>query len=282
VKYALLKVDERLKPPYKAVFEARSGDIRLAWGSCLALLAGLYLLLGLYHKLLLPSGETKGSVASAGALQDFAAAFKSFVAKPGVLKVLSFILLYRFAESQLLKMFAPFMLDSRDAGGLGLSLAEQGFIYGTVGVVCLMAGGIAGGLVVARHGLGRWLLPMALIMNLPDLLFVYLSQTQPESLWPVTACVALEQFGYGFGFTAFMLLMVQFAEDSGHYRTSHYAIMTGFMALGMMIPGLFAGRLQMLMGYKLFFLWVLLCVLPSLAVVFLARGVVRRDFGKSV
>ncbi len=282
-RYALIKADPNLKPPCKALFEARSGNLRLAWGLCLGLCSGIFLLLCAYHQIMLPKGA-EGSPARAearNALSEFFKALGSFFQKKGVVSVLAFILLYRFAESQLLKLFAPFMLDSRSSGGLALSLGEQGFIYGTIGIVCLMLGGVAGGLLIARHGLGRWLLPMAVIMNTPDLLFVYLSQAQPEGLLPVAVCVAVEQLGYGFGFTAFMLLMVQFAEDSGPYRTSHYAIMTGFMALGMMLPGMFAGKLQEMMGYKLFFLWVLFCVIPSLAVVLPARRIVRDDFGKS-
>lgn len=173
-----------------------------------------------------------------------------------------FLLTYRLGESQLAKIASPFLLDSAASGGLALGTAAVGMIYGTIGVVALLAGGIAGGILASRHGLHRWLLPMALAINLPDLLYVWLSVARPDQVWITALCVAVEQLGYGFGFTGYMLYLIHIAQ--GPHRTAHYAIGTGFMALGMMIPGMPAGWLQQQLGYPLFFCWVCLCTLPGI------------------
>jgi PAT family beta-lactamase induction signal transducer AmpG len=193
-----------------------------------------------------------------------------------VLAILAFLLLYRFPESQLVKLATPFLLDTREAGGLALTTAEVGVVYGTIGVACLTIGGIIGGFTVARGGLGRCLWPMALAIHLPNLAFLFLAYAQPESRAVITLAVAIEQFGYGFGFTAYMLYCVYVA--TGKYQTVHYAICTGCMALGMMIPGMWSGWLQDLIGYRHFFVWIMLAMIPSLLAV--ACIPVERDFGK--
>jgi PAT family beta-lactamase induction signal transducer AmpG len=190
--------------------------------------------------------------------------------------LLLFLLLYRFGEAQMVKLIAPFLLDARDAGGLGLTPSQVGLVYGTNGVVALLLGGLLGGFVVSRHGLKRWLWPMVCMMHLPDAVFIYLAYAQPANLAVISAAVAVEQFGYGFGFTAFMLYMIYVAR--GEHQTAHYAICTGFMALGMMIPGMWSGWLQELIGYKHFFMWVMLATIPSFLVVFFVP--LDREFGK--
>ena len=186
----------------------------------------------------------------------------TFFQKKDIIKIVGFLLLYRFAESQLVKLAQPFMMDERSLGGLGLSTMEVGFTYGTVGIVLLSIGGILGGLLAARQGMIRSLLMwMVVAINLPNLVYLLLAIWQPESLLLVNVAVGLEQFGYGFGFTAYMVFMLYVAR--GEHSTAHFAICTGFMALGMMLPGMFSGWLQEALGYTEFFVWILLATLPS-------------------
>lgn len=189
---------------------------------------------------------------------------------------MAFMLLYRLGEAQLVKLAAPFLLDAREVGGLALSTETVGLLYGTIGVVALTLGGILGGWLITRKGLRYWLWPMALAMNLPNLAYVVLAWWQPESMPMVAALVALEQLGYGFGFTAYVLFLIHYAD--GPYKTAHYAIGTGLMALGMMLPGMASGWLQDLLGYRFFFIWVVLCTLPGFAL--LSRLKIPAQFGR--
>lgn len=183
--------------------------------------------------------------------------------------ILSFLLLYRLAEAQLLKLVTPFLLDGRAIGGLGLTTQQVGIVYGTVGVIALTLGGIMGGLAISRYGLKRLLWPMITAMYLPNIIFVYLAVAQPTSLLVIGSALAVEQFGYGFGFTAYMIYMIMVAK--GAHQTAHYAICTGFMALGMMVPGMAAGWIQDHLGYLNFFLWVLVVSIPSFFVTALIK-----------
>jgi PAT family beta-lactamase induction signal transducer AmpG len=207
---------------------------------------------------------------------EFLRAFLLFLKKDNIWVILAFLLLYRFAEAQLVKLVQPFLLDPRANGGLGLTTGDVGIVYGTIGIIALTVGGLTGGYVISRQGLRWWLWPMVIIMHLPDLAFVYLSQVQPENIFLISSAVAFEQFGYGFGFTAYMMFMIFISQ--GQYKTAHYAICTGFMALGMMIPGMFSGALQELIGYKGFFLWVILSTIPGFAVAAMVR--IPKEFGR--
>ena len=175
-----------------------------------------------------------------------------------------------------MKMVVPFLLDGRELGGLGLTTGQVGFVYGTVGIIALTCGGLLGGIVASRHGLKSWLWPMLFIMHLPDLVFIYLAHAQPDNLFIINLCVAVEQFGYGFGFTAYMLYMIYIAR--GAHPTAHYAICTGFMALGMMVPGMWSGWLQEIVGYPHFFVWVILATIPSFLVAM--KIPLEAEFGK--
>jgi len=208
--------------------------------------------------------------------KEFFAAFSAFFRKPKIVVLLLFLLLYRFGEAQLVKMVAPFLLDAREIGGLGLTTEQVGLVYGTVGVIALMLGGLLGGFVVSRQGLKFWLWPMVLAIHLPDAMFIYLAYAQPGDLNVIGLCVAIEQFGYGFGFTAYMLYMIYIAR--GQHQTAHYAICTGFMALGMMIPGMWSGWLQEHIGYQHFFVWVILATVPSFFVA--VKLPLDAEFGK--
>ncbi len=212
------------------------------------------------------------------ALRRFVDVFATFFKKKDIVRILLFLLLYRFAEAQLVKLISPFLLDSRARGGLGLSNEQLGVVKGTVGVVALLAGGLLGGLLISRGGLKRWLWVMVCAIHLPDAVFVFLSQAQPQSLLLISGAVALEQFGYGFGFAAYSLYMIMVSD--GPYKTAHFALCTAFMALGMMLPGMFSGAVQEWLGYQRFFLWVLASTVPGFLVVLLVR--VDPEFGKKV
>ena len=247
--------------------EESTGKIPLAWSVTFLILAGLFIGLCLYHKYILPTPESDGpavAVTASTLFKEFFATFVSFFKKKQALIAILFMLLYRFPEAQLVKLVTPFLIDPRDVGGLGLSTAEIGFVYGTIGIIGLTLGGIIGGIVAAQGGLKKWLWPMALAITLPDLVFIYLSSALPENLLIINVCVFIEQFEYGFGFTAYMLFLIYFSE--GEHKTAHYAICTAFMALGMMLPGMIAGWLQEQLGYEHFFWWVMGCCLITLAV----------------
>jgi len=187
--------------------------------------------------------------------------FVTFFQKKQIGIMIAFLLLYRLGEAQLVKMAAPFLLDSPENKGLSLSVGQVGFVYGTVGILSLTVGGILGGMAAAGGGLKKWLWPMALAINAPDLVYVYLSKYMPGDFLTINICVAIEQFGYGFGFTAYMLYMIFVAQ--GPYKTAHFALTTGFMALGMMIPGMASGFLQEILGYHHFFIAVCLFTIPG-------------------
>ncbi|MEM8556658.1 MAG: MFS transporter [Bacteroidota bacterium] len=206
----------------------------------------------------------------------FAEAIVSFFLKPEISLAVAFVLFYRFAEAQLVKLASPFLLDSAEAGGLALTTGEVGFVYGTIGLLFLTLGGILGGILAARDGLKRWLWPMVIAINVPNAVYLFLAVVRPDSFLVINIAVAIEQFGYGFGFTAFLLYLIYVAE--GTHKTAHYAIGTGLMALGMMIPGMFSGWLQELIGYEEFFVWVLIATIPSFLVTALIR--VPESFGR--
>lgn len=254
-----------------------TGDVRVAWTAIFVLLAVFFIGLALYHWVVLPRPAGDGPV---GAGQPFAAGYRevfgAFFRRPGIKVILSFLLLYRLAEAQLLKLVTPFLLDGRAIGGLGLTTQQVGIVYGTVGVIALTLGGILGGLVISRYGLKRLLWPMITAMYLPNIIFVYLAVAQPTSLLVIGSVLAVEQFGYGFGFTAYMIYMIMVAK--GAHQTAHYAICTGFMALGMMVPGMAAGWIQDHLGYLNFFIWVLVVSVPSFLVTALLK--IDPSFGR--
>lgn len=277
--YLVVQADSKLRGTAEAEFRALSGNIPLAWSITFFLLAAFFIAIALYHRHSLPrpSADRLRARGDAGSiLREFGATFAEFFRKPQAGVAILFMLLYRLPEAQLVKLINPFLLDPVEKGGLGLTTGEVGFVYGTVGIVGLTLGGIIGGLAAARGGLRRWLWPMAWSISLTCATFVYLAYVQPTSLWAINTCVFIEQFGYGFGFTAYMLFLMYFAE--GEHQTAHYAICTAFMALGMMLPGMMAGWLQELIGYRHFFVWVMLCCVATIAVCAFIR--IRPDYGK--
>lgn len=243
--------------------EQSTGRIPFAWSLVFFILAGGFIGLAVWHRWILPrpaADVQRPRISPSLILAEFLQTFISFFRKKGIVPALLFMLTFRLGESQLVKLASPFLLDKPEVGGLGLSTAAVGFAYGTVGVIALLVGGILGGWAISRKGLKYWLWPMTLALSLPNLVYLYMAYLLPENLFVINACVAIEQFGYGFGFTAYTMYLMLFAE--GEYKTSHYAISTGFMALGMMLPGMISGWIQEQIGYLHFFIWVMLCCLP--------------------
>lgn len=262
--------------------QERTGHVVTAWATVFSIAGIFFATMALYHLWVLPRPETDRPAERSGTFwADFAAVFVAFFRKPGIGRILAFLLLYRFAEAQLLKLVTPFMLDPQTAGGLGLRTQDVGIAYGTVGVSALVLGGLLGGWVIARAGLRKTLWPLMLCMHLPNLVFVALAAWQPTSLPLVSGAIAMEQFGYGFGFTAYLVYMLMVAggpDGSSLHKAAHYALCTGFMALGMMLPGMWAGWLQDRLGYVNFFIWACVATLPS----FVAAAMIRIDptFGR--
>ncbi len=252
--------------------ELRTGTVSRAWRLTLLSTAILLAAVALYHSLVLPRPEEDriaGRKTAGEVVKEFGRAFGSFFTKPGIGLAIAFLLLYRLPEAFSVKMLYPFFSDPVAAGGLGLDKAAFGLVYGTAGVIALLLGGILGGLDIARRGLKKCLLPMALSLALPCAVYLFLALVQPSSIWTVGACVVFDQFGYGYGFTAYTVYMMRFAE--GPLKTSHYAICTGFMALSMLLPGAVAGYLQVSLGYVGFFIMVMICCFATLSVTLFAR-----------
>ena len=253
-----------------------------AWAWVFWLLGGLFVLLALWHAFALPRPAADvrgvGSSAARGLVAEFFAVFASYFKKPGILVTMGFLLLYRFPEAQLLKLATPFLLDPVSDGGLGLSTKAVGIAYGTVGLTALTLGGLCGGWVISKVGLKKALWPLVAAMHVPNVAFLVLALTHPTSLALISAALAVEQFGYGLGFTAYLMYMIHVAD--GPQKTAHYAICTGFMALGMMIPGMWSGWLQDHIGYVPFFAWVLVATVPSVVMAALIK--IPDGFGKKV
>ena len=267
------------------LIETKTGNIPGSWRLTLMISAILFALVTVYHTFFIPKPADDKSHLAADTgnkakeiFKEFGRTFATYFTKPGVLLVIVFMLLYRLPEAFLIKMCMPFLVAARDAGGLGLPTAEVGIVYGTIGVIFLTLGGIIGGVMASRWGLRKSLWPMAACMTLPCLTFVYLAVVQPTSLVAISIAVAIEQFGYGFGFTAYMLYMMYFSE--GEFKTAHYAICTAFMALSMMIPGMFAGYIQESLGYVNFFWMVMVCCIATVIVTVLARRKVDPEYGR--
>jgi PAT family beta-lactamase induction signal transducer AmpG len=254
-----------------------TGQVVLAWQVVLGLLGLTFLLLFAWHRAVLPRpAEDRPAAPGAALWPAFVETFTSFFRRRDIALVLAFLLLFRLGEAQLVKLLAPFLLDPRVQGGLGLSTAQLGIAYGTFGVAALTLGGLLGGLTISRFGLKRCLWPMVAAIHTPNLLYVALALWQPDSLALVTAAVAAEQLGYGFGFAAYLMFMIHVAD--GEHKTAHYALCTGFMALGMMLPGMASGWLQQQMGYTAFFIWVCVATLPSVAVAAMLK--IPPEFGR--
>ena len=249
-------------------------SIAFSWSLMFYGVTGLFIALWLWHGYILPHPRedvARKDVNASTIWLEFVKTIRTFFQKEQVVAGILFMLLYRMPEGLLAKVSALFLIDAGHNGGLGLSPQEYGLVQGTVGVVGLTLGGILGGLCAGRDGLKRWLWPMVCAITLPDIVYVYMSYALPTGLGVINACVFLEQFGYGFGFTAYMLYLIYYSR--GNFKTSHYALCTAFMALSMMIPGLFAGALQEAVGYRMSFIIVMACC----AVTFVVASMLKID-----
>ena len=280
---------------FAGYLEHKYGDNTKAWSYTMIAVGLLMIIITLYNFIFTPKTEINAleNTKEAHHNQNFGTVFASFFKKKQIGLVLAFILVFRLGESQLLKMLSPFLLDKKEIGGMGLDTEAVGIIYGTLGIFALTVGGILGGIAISKQGLTKWMFPMFLAMHLPILGFIGLAHFQPEELFHLhinlyffeinsplnlytCITVILEQFGYGFGFTGFMMFLIHVAE--GESKTAHYALATGFMALGMMLPGMLSGYIQQFLGYQNFFVWVLLATIPGLI---LSRFLIfPKDFGK--
>lgn len=259
--------------------ETLTRKVAYSWGLTFYLITGVVIALWLYHCFFLPvAGEDKPSmsVSFCDVMKGFGKTFKTFFTKKNMWIALLFMLFYRMPEGLLVKIEPLFLIDSVSKGGLGLSTQELGLVQGTVGVIGLVVGGILGGIVASVKGLKKSLWPMVLAITLPDVVYVYLSYALPSSLFIINLCVGVEQFGYGFGFTAYMLYLIYYSR--GTFKTAHYAICTGFMSLSLMIPGLFAGALQEMVGYRHFFIIIVVSCLATFIVAALVK--IDPEFGK--
>ena len=257
----------------------KSGNGQTGWSATFAITGAIMLALYLYHKKAVPSpaSDTARTTSSIkDAFSNYGDIISSYFQKPGIWQALLFLLLFRIPEAQLAKMGKLFLMDSAAQGGLALDKGEIGLIYGVIGVIGLIIGGIVGGICISRKGLKYWLWPMVVAISLPDAVYIYMSSALPQDMTVISSCIFIEQLGYGFGFTAYTLYMIYFAQ--GKYPTAHFAISTAFMSLGMMLPGMFAGKLQESMGYENFFIWVTACTL----ITFIVSALVKIDpnFGK--
>ena len=245
------------------------GSVSRAWAWVFVVLAGVFVLAATYHLAMLPRPEGDRPGGRTRPAADYLEVFAGFFRKKGIAVILAFLLLYRLAQAQLVKLVVHFLLDGRGVGGLGLSTRQVSVLYNTIGLAALILGGLAGGYAISRRGLKRMLWPMITSMYLPATAFIALALAQPQNLAVIGAALTVEQFGYGFGFSAYMVYMMMVAE--GEHQTAHYALCTGFMALGMMLPGMPAGWIQARLGYTGFFTWVCLATLASFAVTALVR-----------
>ena len=264
------------------LLETRTGSVSRAWSLTLTAASLILAAVALYHVFTLPRPEedrSAGRKTAGDVLKEFVEAFRSFIAKPGIGILVCFLLLYRLPEALSVKLLYPFFIDSLAEGGLGMDKEAFGTVYGTAGVIALLAGGILGGWDISRRGLRRCLFPMALSLALPCAVYLFMALAQPASVWTVGACVVFDQFGYGYGFTAYTVYMMRFAE--GPLKTSHYAVCTGFMALSMLLPGAVAGYLQEALGYEGFFVLVMVCCLATVAVTLYARRRIPEDYGRA-
>ncbi|TDD95101.1 MFS transporter [Flavobacterium cellulosilyticum] len=258
--------------------EQQYGDKTKAWSYTMIIVGFIMAIITIYNYFSTPKIESKNieNQVEHAPKASFGSVFISFFQKKQVGLVLTFILFFRLGESQLLKMLTPFLIDDKSVGGMGLTTQDVGVVYGTFGVLALTIGGILGGIAISKDGLGKWMLPMILAMHLPIIGFILLSHFHPDSILYIYAVVICEQFGYGFGFAAFMMFLIYVAE--GESKTSHYSIATGFMALGMMLPGMLSGFIQEYLGYANFFIWVLLATIPGLILSFFL--IYPKEFGK--
>ncbi len=247
-----------------------TGDVAKSWGKVFYLMSAMFILIYLFHSFILPKpteDKQKNNQSFSDILKELGDTIITFFKKPQVIAGICFMLFYRMPEGLLVKISTLFLLDDVANGGLGLTEVQLGLVQGTVGVIGLLAGGIIGGILAGIYGLKKCLWPMVCAITIPDIVYVYLAYSLPTNMLLINICIFVEQFGYGFGFTAYMLYLIYYSQ--GNHKTSHYALCTALMALSMMLPGMIAGMLQEAIGYQWFFIVVVVsCILTFLVASF--------------
>lgn len=240
-----------------------------AWMVVMVLFGAMLTLLAIYHLKVLPSGGASNNIHSLHeALETFWCVVKTFFEKKHIFWGIAFIILFRMAEGQLTKIVPLFMRSAREAGGLGLLTADIGIAYGIFGATAFVLGSIAGGYFVSKRGLKRSILILCIVFNIPDAVYAYLAFTQPENFAIICGAITIEWFGYGFGFVGVILFMMQQIAP-GRYKMAHYAFATAVMNLGFMLPSMISGYISDHLGYKRFFVWVMIATIPSFIVAWL-------------
>lgn len=246
------------------ILQLKTKNTSMSWILSFALAAVIFFAIFLYHRFILPYPEIDRPAPKTE--NSYLEVFASYFRQEKIGVILAFIFLYRFGEAFLVKLASPFFLDKREIGGLGLTTDQVGIVYGTIGIGCLLFGGVMGGIIIKKYGLKKCLYPMAVIINLPMIVYVIMSFLKPVGYY-AAPFVALEQFAYGFGFTAYMVYLMYLANKSS-FKTAHYAISTGLMAAGMMLPGFVAGWIQQQLGYQSFFILTAFLGIPGLITLF--------------
>ncbi len=234
-----------------------------SWTIIMGAAAVLMLVLGLYHARTLPSGgaaAVSGGTASER-LHELWAVIKDFFTKKHIGWYILFIILYRLGEGFVMKIVPLFLKADISAGGLGLSEQQIGLYYGTFGAAAFVAGSLLAGYYIAHLGLKKALFSLVCIFNIPFLVYTWFAWVQPESMWLIGGGIVLEYFGYGFGFVGLTLFMMQQVAP-GKHQMAHYAFASGIMNLSVMMTGAVSGFLSDAVGYKWFFILVMIAVVP--------------------
>ena len=243
-----------------------------AWSAIFVLLAVLLAALASYNAWALPGAlnTDHADLNAASVMRTLLEVVKDFLQKPGIWLSILFIVLFRFAEGQVQTIGPLFLLEARDKGGLGLTTEQVGGIYGTVGTAAFLVGSILGGYFTSWLSLRRAMPVLIVAMAVPNAVFYYLSTALPADMVQIGTAVAVEMFGYGFGFVGMILFIMQTVAP-GRFQTAHYALGSGVMQLGFIISKTISGDLQIKMGYEHFFLWTIACGVPALVLMFFVR-----------
>ncbi len=239
-----------------------------AWTFIMLIIAIIMVSIGIYHYFILPNPkkevqETPQSLSDS--LNELLKVFIDFFKKPHILYYIFFIILYRFAEGFVMKIVPLFLKAPRAEQGLGLTEQEIGLCYGTFGAAAFVIGSILAGYYIAHRGLKKSLFSLALVFNIPFIAYTLLAIYQPENLIWIGGGIVMEYFGYGFGFVGLSLFMMQQVAP-GKHQMAHYAFASGIMNLGVMLPGMLSGLCSDILGYRRFFIFVLICTIPALLI----------------
>ena len=253
IHFSLLSLDFKFYP------------IQLGWALAFIIAGIIFLIIYFFNLWYLPLEYQPLKQDQETDKNQFVHVFKTYFSQYRIASIVTYILTFRLGDAFMLKMAPPFLMDKVEKGGLGISTAEVGFLYGIVGVFFLLIGGIIGGYLIAKQGLKKWLWPTAILQNSAILMYWILAVYRPSIIW-VYVVNGFEQLSYGIGVSAYTVFLMR--TVSPEYKASHYAITTALMSMGIFIPGLFSGYLQTWMGYDYYFLMSLFVTIPGLITIF--------------